>query len=221
MCKLQTDTTLFTLLVFVSVLIYSPWRGQWWGIFRLCCCCLFSSIVYSLSLNVFYQVRVVTVPLLMVEFHYLKPGYYLINYIRHWMWEFYFESISLWIKGIRVMVNCVCVCLCVGSVPARILLNVMKMIYLAPGWLHLADKGLIQGLLSYRFITCLMFNSDCSNFYSYVHFDTVFKLAGTLISISSAILSVQRNGDEAGHFIHFICMFVNIKKRILCGLHWL
>ena len=37
-------------------------RGQWWGIFRLYCCCLFSAIVYRLSLNVSDQVRAGTVP---------------------------------------------------------------------------------------------------------------------------------------------------------------
>ena len=52
---------LFTLLFFVSVLISSLWRGPWRGIFQLCCC-RFSAIVYSLSLNVSDQVRVGTVP---------------------------------------------------------------------------------------------------------------------------------------------------------------
>ena len=53
---------LFPLLFFVSLIISSLWRGQWWGIFRLCCCCLFSTIVYSLGLNVSDQVRAGTVP---------------------------------------------------------------------------------------------------------------------------------------------------------------
>ena len=42
----------FTLLFFASLLISSLWCGQWWGIFWLCCCCLFSAIVYSLGSNV-------------------------------------------------------------------------------------------------------------------------------------------------------------------------
>ena len=42
---------LFTLLVLVSLLISSLWRGQWWGIFRLCCCCLFSAIFYCLGIQ--------------------------------------------------------------------------------------------------------------------------------------------------------------------------
>ena len=36
--------------------------GQWWGIVRLCCCCLFSAIVYSLSLDLFGPVRAGTAP---------------------------------------------------------------------------------------------------------------------------------------------------------------
>ena len=39
---------LFKLLFFASLLISSPWRGKWWGIFRLC---WFSTIVYSLGLS--------------------------------------------------------------------------------------------------------------------------------------------------------------------------
>ena len=48
----------FTPLFFVSLLVSSLWRGQWWGIFQLCCCCLFFAIVCSLgwSLNVSHPV---------------------------------------------------------------------------------------------------------------------------------------------------------------------
>ena len=52
----------FTLLFFISPLISSHWHGHWWGFFQLCCCCLFSTIVYSLSLNVSDQGRAGTVP---------------------------------------------------------------------------------------------------------------------------------------------------------------
>ena len=41
----------FALIFFVSLLISSLWRGQWWGIFQLCCCCLFPAIVYSWNLS--------------------------------------------------------------------------------------------------------------------------------------------------------------------------
>ena len=46
----------FTLLLFVSLLISSLWHGQWWGIFFCLCCCLFSTIIYSLGLNISDQV---------------------------------------------------------------------------------------------------------------------------------------------------------------------
>ena len=56
-CLLSGSVQLFwsrsILLFFISVLISSLWRGQWWDIFRLCCC-LFSAIVYSLNLNIWY-----------------------------------------------------------------------------------------------------------------------------------------------------------------------
>ena len=53
---------MFALLFLVSLIISSLWRGQWWGIFQLCCCCLFSTIAYSLCLNVSDQVRAGTAP---------------------------------------------------------------------------------------------------------------------------------------------------------------
>ena len=52
----------FTLLFFISHLISSLWWGQWWDILRLCCCCLFSTIVYRLGTNVSDQVRADTAP---------------------------------------------------------------------------------------------------------------------------------------------------------------
>ena len=53
---------LFALFFFISLLISSLWRGQWWSILQLCCCCLFSAIVYSLSLDMSDQVRAGTAP---------------------------------------------------------------------------------------------------------------------------------------------------------------
>ena len=50
--------SLFSLWLGIS----SLWHGQWWGIIRLYCCCLFSTIVYSLSLNISDQVRAGTAP---------------------------------------------------------------------------------------------------------------------------------------------------------------
>ena len=45
---------LFTLLFFVTVLVSPLWRGQWWGIFQLCC---FSAIVHSMCLSLNYLTR--------------------------------------------------------------------------------------------------------------------------------------------------------------------
>ena len=45
---------LFTLLFLISVFL---WCGYWWGIYQLCCCCLFSASVYRLALNVSDQLR--------------------------------------------------------------------------------------------------------------------------------------------------------------------
>ena len=53
---------IFTLLFKVTLLVSSLWSGQWWGIFQLCCCCLFCAIVYTLGLNVSDQVRAGTAP---------------------------------------------------------------------------------------------------------------------------------------------------------------
>ena len=47
----------FTLLFFISLLISSPWCEQMWSIFRLCCFCLFSAIIYNLGVKVSDQER--------------------------------------------------------------------------------------------------------------------------------------------------------------------
>ena len=57
--SLARSNSLFLICFSSSVFLFLLFDGQWWGLFLLCCYCLFSTTVSSVSLNIPDQVTAV------------------------------------------------------------------------------------------------------------------------------------------------------------------